>query len=272
MEYVLSHIIPEYLNDKDKLQLFATCKWLLSMREKFKYNSAWYNYSDVKDVSYISCIVYIRGDLRDERENIVELTEHQKQHITCFVVSPSSFTITSPDILIRNMPYHVTGLCMACYNGPLTGWLPKTLKVLRLDYTFNHEIYPGDLPDSLVSFTMGGYYDKSLSGILPPNLKKLELKCMHNEPLNNLPDSIEYLEFPGWFNQPLTGNMPKSAKKLSFGSEFKQPISHYLLEGLIRLDLCGMGYQHNIKVPKSLQFLFVNGRTYKGAELIPFRR
>lgn len=271
MEYVLSHIIPEYLSDREKLRLFATCKTFLVMRDQVRYSGEYY-YNTVKDVPYISCITDIQDTLNYKYiyyDNV--FTEHQKQHVTYLYFEPKfKNVITTPDILIRNMPYNITVLNLWSYNGSLSGWLPKTLKELHLIRAFNHEIYPGDLPDSLqVLFIANSVFNKPIRG-LPTNLVRLFLRFVFNQPLNNLPDSLEYLELSDEFNQPLVGCMPKKLKILDVGEQFNHPISHYLCEGLESLMIGGT-YTHTLTVPRSLRVLHINHTGYEGCEIDPFR-
>ncbi|EGC36241.1 hypothetical protein DICPUDRAFT_47250, partial [Dictyostelium purpureum] len=134
---------------------------------------------------------------------------------------------------INNCPYYIpvfpayglTKLYITNYfNQPIPPYvLPRTLKELKIGFSFTQELYFESIPDSVTFLTLDcpDYDHQLVPGILPRNLKKLKMR--NNVPLlpGSLPESLTYLKLGGHFNHPITPNLlPKSLQKISFGPNF----------------------------------------------------
>lgn len=100
------------------------------------------------------------------------------------------------------------------------GVLPL-LEVLEFDMTFDQELTPGILPETLKKLNLGRSFNSKINkGVLPPMLKELEIGSLYNQAFEQdvLPNSIESLKIGVAFNQPIEEKtMPSSLKILHLG-------------------------------------------------------
>lgn len=124
--------------------------------------------------------------------------------------------------------------------------------------SYEHEIQPGDIPNSVKNITFLNRYPRPfLEGVLPTGLMKLTLRQDHNYEGSVFPNSLrqlsigrlptETIRYPanitsleiGASERPLnTEDIPRTVKKLVFGISFNQPISPGVLpDGLTHLTV-----------------------------------
>ena len=100
--------------------------------------------------------------------------------------------------------------------------------ILDLSNSFNQQILPNTLPNSLIKLTFGNEFNNgnkelgdALSNLI--NLKELEFGNNFNQQIlpNTLPSSLIKLTFGKYFNQKiLEDTLPNSLNKLTFGDKF----------------------------------------------------
>lgn len=195
-----------------------------------------------------------------------------------------SFTnlIYDTDKLYTSFPKNITKLL---YDIPTIGLsIPNTVDDLSFGYEVDDSIFD-NVPHSVIELKFYKF-NRSLSGVIPPNVKVLILSDDFNQPISSgmLPDSIEELwfgenfnrsinngaipknvkklNFGHYFNQKIIGNIPNGVKDLSFGPEFAKQISGAIPDSIEKLWFGNLLFDQPIlgKIPQNLKRLILPKR------------
>ncbi|GAM19067.1 hypothetical protein SAMD00019534_022420, partial [Acytostelium subglobosum LB1] len=116
--------------------------------------------------------------------------------------------------------------------------LPSTLQTLTYGRKYDKVIYPGSLPDSLISLTLSKKYNHPLvAGLLPLALQTLVFGSHFNQiiEVGILPRSLKKLSFGKRFNQLLNpGTLPALLEHLVFEGQYGQPFEKDTLPQTLR--------------------------------------
>ena len=123
------------------------------------------------------------------------------------------------------------------------GILPCGLRVLQLNFRFNHPLEVGSLPSSLTYLQLGACFDQPLPpGVLPASLLHLSLGSAYSQPLGagSLPASLERLMLCG-LQVPLSAVvLPPSLRALHL-ADLSAPLRPHVLPSSLlyfSLNLC----------------------------------
>lgn len=139
---------------------------------------------------------------------------------------------------IPQLPDSVTLVKLVSLDRAISwGWLPRFLKHLELDARTHNacQLAPGDLPETLESFTLNWVGGPIQEGVLPPSLKRLEILVM-----GVTTTRISRMRFPQGLEALLLGDgcefmilserlFPRSLKCLAFSRFF----SYSQLESIV---------------------------------------
>jgi len=173
--------IGEYLSNREKILLTATCKILDSLKYSFVY----------RDKVLSNKIIHLPYKHNFRYVTFATAFESVPDYVTHLEFT-NMYSI--PDYI--NIPSSVTSVKFhRHFSGPING-LPKFIARLNMGNDFNAQI------------------DK-----LPTLLRRLKLGHFFNKPMDNLPESLTHLEVGYYFNQQID-NLPKSLTHLSIGTPF----------------------------------------------------
>jgi hypothetical protein len=137
---------------------------------------------------------------------------------------------------------------------------------ISISSKFNQPLDEGDLPDSVISLTLGHSFDQPVDH-LPRKLQFLKIGDSFTKSVDNLPSTITTLILGGLFNKPVE-NLPLSLISLTLGYWFNQPVDN-LPSGLLYLTV-GHTFDKPIdKLPANLQRLTLGKIFNQSLELVP---
>lgn len=113
------------------------------------------------------------------------------------------------------------------------------------------------LPKTITHLNFGSFFDQTLTGILPPNLKQLILGNNFNKQIDEmLPLTLTHLTFGNNFNHSIEDILPPDLQKLILGNDFNQPLTKFT-SNLINIKFGNNFNQPFIEyiLPESLLYL-----------------
>lgn len=116
--------------------------------------------------------------------------------------------------------------------------LPNTLKILSLPNYFNGSIDDLELPNSIVSLSLGKFY----------NIK-----------INKFPNELKWLDLGNWYNHPID-NLPETLEQLIIGIDFDDTL--ILPKNLKILDISDNHFINVVSLPDTLEKLYI-GKSHR---------
>jgi len=181
--------ICEYLDDRDKLKLTATCKKLLCFRE-FLYYDILISIEKIRNLQY----KYNFKNLK-VKENISgdELAKFKKLNGL---------------LLYDDFKHNIKNI------------IPNTVKYLEILSDFNGDL-KGCLPSSLKSLCINGRFNQSIRDCLPSTIESLHFGISFNNSIDKfIPSSVKYLKFGHGFNKPIKKFYSRRSYKFNIWMEF----------------------------------------------------
>jgi hypothetical protein len=238
-------IISRYLNFLERTRLRLTCRAYFYAIPKVlddfynydTYYNGGYNYDYIQRYQYVRGI-YIHGD---------SIRQINDEGITTIQLVYDEFMDHEPQISVNN----VSHICIKSINNSLGG----------------HSFFKNTSFNMLTHLELGGYED-ILSGILPPNLKYLNVGDSFNKSVDDLP-LLETLILGNSFDGNVD-KLPITLKTLVIGNAFRKSVDN-LPPNLISLTI-GDGFNGNVdNLPLSLIKFKVGNRFNNNVDHLPFK-
>jgi hypothetical protein len=222
--------------------LYISFFGLLRIHDKKKYLSGIYRRPDFR-LAYVKGIADLKTDesvtsFIKTPEDVMEMKKYRSLMFIASLISvplpPGFYDGETTVELMKSFPLE-------------KGFLPSTVKTLKMADYYDYPIGEGVLPPSLEVLDLGRSYNKPLSpNVLPEGLRVLEFGYNYNTPIESgvLPKGLNKLVFGAKFNQRIgEAVLPEGLEELTFGREFDQPIEKKMLPPTLKKLLLDRDYK-----------------------------